>query len=213
MCSDNSIVVIPFQVWWVGESWSDYLASGKRRTKEKTEEKNKSNDFNEFVVVSYLMTSSVPVKKKKKLKSYSVHSLVFNRAKGLIISSEALFKIHCFPCRIKKMVKRRRRRTRRNKNPSVGGPLWNPPSPPTRPAASPNRPTVKVNPAPEVQGTACAPHHSQLEPRVLWWPGAGCMWALRSLLCPSTEPGSSFRSIKINSFDFNFSNTSQADQT
>lgn len=59
-----------------------------------------------------------------------------------------------------------RRRTRRNKNPSVGGPLWNPLFHPTRPAASPRRPTVKVNAAPEVQGTACAPHRSQLERRV-----------------------------------------------
>lgn len=159
----------------MGESWSDYLACGQRRTKEKTEEKNKSNGyFNKFTLVQYLMTITVHYVKKKKKKSYSVQSLVFFN--GSVEQNEKRFdnrqwniliKIHCFPLRIKKTVKRMRRRMRRNKNQSVGDPLWNLLFHQTHLAVYLKHLIVKVNQEPEVHGTTCQiPHHYQMEQKV-----------------------------------------------
>lgn len=78
-----------------------------------------------------------------------------------------LIKIHCFPLRIKKTVKRMRRRMRRNRNRSVADPLWNLLFHRTRPAVYPKRQIAKVNREPGVHGTTCQiPHHYQMEQKV-----------------------------------------------
>lgn len=152
----------------MGESWSDYLACGQRRTKEKTEEKNKSNSyFSKFFCSTVLNDYHNSLFFKKVIQSTNYF---FNRSveqKVLMISSETLINSHCFPLRIKKTVRRMRRRMRRNKNQSVGDPLWNLLFHPTRPAVYPKRLLVKVNQEPEVHGTTCQiPHHYQMEQKV-----------------------------------------------
>lgn len=167
MCSDNSIVVIPFQVWWMGESWSDYLASGKRRTKEKTEEKNKSNAFNQFVVVLYLMTKKNP--------SYLVNQ-------QWTINKNPLFSLQNKEDGEKEEKKDEEKQKSKRGRPPLKSTL-----PSNTSCSLPKTPNSEGKCSCRGAGrAACAPQHSQLEPRVVLvaW---SCVGALSSLHLGSTR--------------------------
>lgn len=226
----------------MGESWSNYLACGQRRTKEKTEEKNKSNidNFNKFLVVPYLDNQCSLLKKKNRW--FSLYSDFLINAQRKRRTSLHCNKMLIFSLRIKKTVKKMRRKMRRNKNRSVGDLLWNLLFHQTH--LYPKHLIVKVNQEPEVHGTTCQiPHLCQMEQKVHLMHSCSGMEvhvnsdvmqcintttsvnrvlseALKSCLtsqCTSnmtkTHFWCRFDSLKINIFNFDFSNTSQADKT